>query len=74
MNEDLTKRVEALETILGRGNFIARTVQQKDAVFNGRLKLINRASTPANAQVGEICFAAGHFNVCKTANTWTQIT
>lgn len=70
----LEQRIAKLESVLGRGNFNSSSVQQKDAVFNGRFKLVNRASTPATAAIGELCMAAGHLYVAKTVNTWTQIT
>lgn len=71
---NLQKQINELKSILGRGDFLTSTVQQKDASFNGRLKLINRAATPSVAAKGEICFAADHFYVCKAANTWTLVT
>lgn len=70
----LEAKVRALESILGRGDFLTSTVQQKDATFNGRVKLVNRSATPAVAAVGEICMATSHFYVCKSANTWTLVT
>lgn len=70
----LERQVKALQSILGRGDFLTSTVQQKDASFNGRVKLVNRAATPATAAIGEICMAASHFYVCKSANTWTLVT
>lgn len=70
----LDSRISRLEAILGQGNFNSSTVQQKDAVFNGRFKLVNRAATPTYAAIGEICMAAGHLYVAKTLNTWTLIT
>lgn len=76
--DDLTTRIEKLEAVLGLGNFNSSSVQQKDAVFNGRLKMVKRTALPTVAAIGEVCIAAPsgtvHFYVCKAANTWTLIT
>ncbi len=70
MNE-LEKRIQALEGILGRGNFQSTSVQQKNAVFNGGFSLVNRTALPASCSIGDLAMKNGTLNVCTAVNTWT---
>jgi hypothetical protein len=70
----LEQRIAALEAILGRGNFATASVQQKDATFNGKLKLMNRDTLPAYAEAGQLAVLNGVLYVASASNTWTAVT
>lgn len=72
MNE-LEMRVAALEAKLGLGNFMSVSAQQKDAVFNGHFKLINRTALPAHCAKGELAVLNGVLKICSAADTWTTV-
>ncbi len=70
--DEVVQRLKALEAVLGRGNMQSTSVQQKDAVFNGRLKLLNRDTLPATCATGEMCIVSGVSYTCSAPDTWTS--
>ena len=72
--QDLDKRITTLESVLGRGKFNSSTVQQKDAIFNGRFGLVDRTTLPSTCAQGEMCIVNGVVFVCAVTNTWSTVT